>query len=488
MADANQFESNVDSYMNQAEVYKQQLNEYKNQIIDAKNSNKDLAVQLGMSALPVVIQGIGLGVSKVAGSAAGQTFSKIATPDAIQAAIKGDASLIINNMKALKTAKIASGAAEDEEAVSNPVVDLISSLKSSKSLADVGDAISSTIKGSLGAVEGQGASIADVASGAISKAAGLAGGDAGGLQGLVASGLSKLSSVAKSVLPDGIPTSTEELTQAATSALSKAGAPESLIESLTSQGVKLAGAGINDLLPSGAGAFVSLTGEAPAAAATEAIAGISEPVSTIAATTTNQIARAFAMAKQLTQAPNPLESLPSVNEIANPLADVAETTASELPQTLIQSVTSIGSQIASKVTSAMPNLPSLSGAPADLAVPTAEDAAAALSGLGSNSAEMAASAIAGGVAKGAQALKAVVPAAEAAESGESLATIAGTTAAEAEAAGAEGGPVGLVIGALVTVGTILGSIFGHHNSQPVAPVAVMPTSIPTYQPGLNTGS
>ena len=78
-------------------------------------------------------------------------------------------------------------------------------------------------------------------------------------------------------------------------------------------------------------------------------------------------------------------------------------------------------------------------------------------------------------------------------SGTAAAIGSGTAAAigegaTAEAVGAGFGPVGLIVGGLVTLGTILGSIFGHHDSKPVVPIQQAPDSIPVFQAGLNTAN
>jgi len=119
-----------------------------------------------------------------------------------------------------------------------------------------------------------------------------------------------------------------------------------------------------------------------------------------------------------------------------------------------------------------------------------EAASSALSSLGTESPLT--GIISSAVSAGQKATSAVATATEALASTSEVGEGAGlfsslVTIPEDVAAGAEGGPAGLIIGGLIALGTTLASIFGHHENAP-APPAMPVLSIPTIQQGLGTSN
>jgi len=489
-----EFQSNIDAYSAQVESYKEQLNSYKNELINNQNEKKDMMMQAGLSAVPLVVQGAGVAISNLAGSAAGSAFSQVATPEAIAAAIKGDASILINNMQTLSKAKVLAGINQEGESASNPVLDLMNSLKSANSLEDATTAITSTIKSSLGVATDANASLLDTAQALASKALAGAGTQAeSGLAGIVSNGLGKLSGLAGLKTPLTVPTSVEDITDAVSGVIGRASAaPAELLSNLASQGVNLASAtNISSILPEGAAAFANLSGTAAEGIIPESLTNVAssflEPVSNVVATTSNQIARAFQMAKATVQ-PAIEDGFPAGTNLLPSGAGASETPivaqmAEQVPETVLSQAGNV----------AETSFGMAAGAPTDLlasATATAEQTAASLSGLAQGALSNLTSTVTSGLNAAASGAGEGIASATEAVTGAVGEGVAGALAegATAEAIGAGFGPVGLIVGGLVTLGTVLGSIFGHHETKPVTPVVQTTDSIPVYQSGLSTGN
>jgi hypothetical protein len=210
-----------------------------------------------------------------------------------------------------------------------------------------------------------------------------------------------------------------------------------------------------------------------------------EPVSNVVATTSNQIARAFQMAKAAVQ-PAVEDGFPAGTNLLPLGAGAAETPivaqmASEVPETVLSQAGAVGET----------SFGAIAGAPTDLlASATAEQTAASLSGLAQGALTNLTSTVTSGLNTAAAGAGEGIASATEAVTGAVGEGVAGALAegATAEAIGAGFGPVGLIVGGLVTLGTVLGSIFGHHETKPVTPVVQTMDSIPVYQSGLSTGN
>jgi hypothetical protein len=452
-----EFESSLQAYTNQISSYDEVLNSYKDQLINAKDQAKDVATQIGLSAVPLALQGAQLGVTSFLGNAAGSTFGQVLTPDAIAGLTKGDASTLLANLKSVAEARasaLANGgevaSAETETAVESPLMAIANSaraLVSSGGEAPSVDAISSAM-GSAIARLGASAGITTENLSGIALPA--------NLEGLTSGVLSKLGS--------GL-ASTADVESAVSSATSSLPGLTNIASSLASQGSRLIAtnlATLNANIPAGAGGYVNLSGavseEAMPNLLSSATSLLSEPQA-MAGTSSNMIARAINGARALMQSAKPQVTEMPESELTGTVTETETSFSSAVPEevgTFTRAVTGLGETVESGLSTAIATgTEALSGAVSGATGAITGALSGALSG------------------------------------GETAATAIGTGLAEAGgevAAGSAFGPVGLVIGGLVALGSILGSLFGHHISKPEIPIMPAAMSIPTFQAGLMTGS
>lgn len=451
-----EFESSLQAYTNQISSYDEVLNSYKDQLLNAKDQAKDLATQIGMSAVPLALQGAQLGVTSFLGNAAGSTFGQVLTPEAIAGLTKGDASTLLANLKSVAEARasaLANGgevaSAETETAVESPLMAIANSARAliSGGEAPSADAISSAM-GSAIARLGASAGITTENLSGIALPA--------NLEGLASGVLSKLGS--------GL-ASTADVESAVSSATSSLPGLTNIASSLASQGSRLIAtnlATLNANIPAGAGGYVNLSGavseEAMPNLLSSATSLLSEPQA-MAGTSSNMIARAINSARSLLQSKAPQVTEMPESELTGTVTETETSFSSAVPEevgTFTRAVTGLGETVESGLSTA---------------IATGTEA---LSGAVSGATGAITGAITGALS-----------------GGETAATAIGTGLAEAGgevAAGSAFGPVGLVIGGLVALGSILGSLFGHHISTPEVPIMPAAMSIPTFQAGLLTGS
>jgi hypothetical protein len=283
------------------------------------------------------------------------------------------------------------------------------------------------------------------------------------LEGIASGVLSKLGS--------GL-ASTADVESAVTSAASGLPGLQNIVSNVVSQGARLANLNLSALnvnVPSGAGGYVNLGGAASEETMpnllTSATSLLSEPQAA-AGTSSNMIARAINGARSLLQSKAPQATQMAESE-ATPVITETETSFSTAIPTEVGTFTRAATGLATEAESGL-----------STAIASGTEAlSGAVSGL-SGAVSGVTGAISGAVTG-------------AVSGGETTAAVIGSGLAEAgteAAAGSAFGPVGLVIGGLVALGTILGSVFGHHISKPEVPIMPAAMSIPTFQAGLLTGN
>lgn len=418
------FESQINEYVNQMADYKDQLSEYKDQLAANAGQASEIAKQIGTEvAVPVGMELVKLGVSKMFGEAAGDAVSKMGSA-AVRGALNGETSAedIIGNMQRSLTD---SGESAQAVATESPLAD---------GLAAARQAVSSVVNRVAGGAEEA------VASGesALSNA-----------QGALASAFENVTSaVGQRVLGN-----VSNIVQSAGARISAAANQNNIIGILNRTDspldTKVFGdielSNMADLNVKQAIPDLSLPNEL-----TFQIPGLQEPMAFPGASS-NVIGRLLSLKQQGV----------SEMEQASDLVPGAEEMFSSVTQNLGQLAQGVVGRLGGVAQEAVGQVSGLAGQVLSAAEATTGEAAGSLLGAAGEAAGAAAGEVAGAAAGAA------------AEAGADI------------AAGAAGGPVGLVIGGLIGIGTLLYDVF-HHSSAPAPPPVQPQLSLPSFQPGLGT--
>ncbi len=473
MSLSTQFEEEINNYTDQLSAYKDQVNEYKNQLLEAKGESDDFVKSLVTEiGIPIGVELVRAGASKLLGSSAGDLVGKLAGTG-LQKAAGAEGSLADNLANTARQAMSGVEPAAEEG--------------SGSALSLAKDGIMSVVNrvrgGTTDAVAGADDAIAG-AQDAITSAA----------EGLVQSVTSRATSAVGDLIQSQVSrlnglSSDNDIVSSLKSAYSSLRAPEDTsmfgdVE-LTNMASAVPRAGVADLSLPFESAFEAPLSKFSLDAVPDAFSGISDLA-------TNSLASASKFVSSFTE---PLaQSGLSSNVIARAFMGGRPGNASiEIPDSVIPSqeeaLSMLSQQVRPMITSDM--LPqgagSIEGAigtvteGAESALGTASEAVSGLVGSASGAIEglanSATSALSGAIEGATSAAKAVGSLAE-----------AGAEAGTEVAAGAEGGPAGLIVGGVIALGTFLYDVFHHHTTTPIAPPPMAPMSIPSFQPGLATGN
>jgi len=430
MSASEQFEQQIDSYVNQMSSYNEQLNDYKDQLLSAKGQAADLAKSLSTEvAVPIAAELVRSGATKLFGAQVGDQVGRLAG-SSLKTLASGDQNSVLANMRASLNPEAEADTADATEAES-ALNNVLGSARSG-----VMSAINRIKTGAADAVGQAEGSIED-AQQTLTNAAG----------DLFSSVTNRISSQASDLVSQQVARLNAFDTQGIIkSALTSSDFPTGTLGDIEMSNMASAvtRSGVPDLSLS----FES-TYEAPLLLEPMSIPGLSS----------NIIGRVIAGAKQLISPEIPDSVVPSQEEALSMISQQIRPviTSDLLPQGAGDIVGTLG-----RATDLTQTLGETVGG-------LAETASSTISGLS----ETAASVL--------QAAKSTV--------GETIGEAVGEAGAEAGAevaAGAAAGPVGLIVGGLIAVGQVLYDAFHHgHSTAPVMPV--MPNiSLPSFQPGLGT--
>ena len=418
------FEDQINEYTNQLSAYKEQFNEYKNQLTDAATEKTDFTKSIiEEGATPIAVELARIGATKVFGAQAGEIAARL-TGTALKSATQTGGKNIISDLaETLKTA------AEPAEAPTEA---------------------------------GLSSAAPEILQAQVDRLAGLAG------EGTLGSLLKRAGSVFKTQ-DDNAVFGDVELQNFAESGLPKVALPDT---NLSMESTYALPDDINlDAVPEAFSGLGEQFGSAVQGGLSQAVSFASKLVEPAAAPglSSNVIARAF-------------------------MGKVADRVGVEIPDSVVPTQEEALAMISSRVPTMMSNslLPEGAGSVVESGMQGVEGLASQAQGLVSGLAGQA-EGLATGLAGQAEGLASdlgstVTGLAE--QVGSKVAgglAEAGVEAGTELAAGAEGGPVGLVIGGLVALGTILGNIFGHEKQHSIlAPPAMPSLSVPQFVPGLAT--
>lgn len=480
------FEDQINEYTNQLSAYKEQFNEYKNQLTDAATEKTDFSKSIiEEGATPIAVELARIGATKVFGAQAGEIAARL-TGTALKSATQTGGKNIVSDLaETLKTAAepapeteagaTAEGALETAKSAVSSVFSRVTGLG-----ADAEGAVDSAQAGLASAAGGLAQSVASkVASAApeilqaqVDRLSGLAG------EGTVGSLLRRAGSVFKTQ-DDNAVFGDVELQNFAESGAPKVALPDT---NLSMESTYALPEEINlDTVP-------------------EAFSGIAEQASNLVQ---GGLSQAVSFASKLVE-PAAAPGLSS-NVIARAfMGKVADRVGVEIPDSVVPTQEEALAMISSRVPTMMSSslLPEGAGSVVESGMQGVEGLASQAQGLVSGLAGQAeglatglagqAEGLATGLAGQAEGLASdlgstVTGLAE--QVGSKVAgglAEAGVEAGTELAAGAEGGPVGLVIGGLVALGTILGNIFGHEKQQSILAPPMPSLSVPQFVPGLAT--
>ena len=446
MSLSQQFQEQIDNYVNQMSAYKEEVDEYKNQLTEAKGQSgeftKSLVTGIG---IPIGTEIARMAATKLFGQAAGDQVANLAG-SALKTVASGDTSSsgILANMRAsLGTGADTAPATEAESALDS----LVGNAK---------EGVMSVVNRIRGGAEDAVAGAEDAVAG-VQETLTNATGD------LISSVTNRVAGQVSNIVDQQVSRFTSLDSEGIVrSALSSADSPVTFPSSIVGD-VEMSNfasavprSGIPDLsLP-----FES-TYEAPL---------LSEPMS-IPGVTSNIIGRLTSGTRQLFNPEVPDSVIPTQEEALDMLSQqVRPAITSDL---LPQGAGSIEGTIGNVAEEAAGTIGETVGS-------LAQTATSAISGL----AEQAGSVLDNVTSTVSSAVSTVGKVAEGV--GEAVGE-AGAEAGAEVAGGAAGGPAGLIIGGIIGLGTFLYDMFHHDHTAPtIAPI--MPSiSIPSFQPGLNTG-
>ena len=430
------FEQEIDNYADQLSAYKDQMNDYKNQLLEAKgeasNFTKSLVTEIG---IPIGTEIVRAGATKVLGSSAGDLVTKLAGTGLKTA--QGGGNLMENLADTARQAMSGVEPAAEAEATGGATSALTSARQGVMSVFNrIRAGGQDAVAGAEDAIEGAQENLSNVASSVASQVGDRLTSTAGDL---IQSQVSRLSSLAEQ---NGV-----------TSILKSAGGairePDTSVfgdVELSNMASAVPRAGVPDL---------SLPFEST-------YQGITEPLAQ-SGLTSNNIARAFLGGKQeLANVEVPDSLVPTQEEALEMLtSQVRPLITSDL---LPQGAGDIAGGFLGRLSSGVPDIAGLAKA----GTSALEDVAGSATGALESAAGAATGAVEGATSTLASA---------AAEAGVDV------------AAGAEGGPVGLVIGGAIGLATFLYDMFHHREGPSIAPPPAMPmASVPSFQPGLATSN
>ena len=443
------FEDEINNYANQLSAYKDQMNDYKNQLLEAKgeasNFTKSLVTEIG---IPIGTEIVRAGATKVLGSSAGDLVTKLAGTGLKTA--QGGGNLMENLADTARQAMSGVEPAAEAEATGGATSALNTARQGVMSVfnrirAGGQDAVS----GAEDAIAGAQENLSNVASNVASQVGDRLTSNAGDL---IQSQVSRLSSLADQ---NGV----TSILKSAGGAIRQAPEDSSVFGDveLSNMAAAVPRAGVPDL---------SLPFEST-------YQGITEPLAQ-SGLTSNNIARAFLGGKQeLANVEVPDSLVPTQEEALEMLtSQVRPLITSDL---LPQGAGDIAGGFLGRLSSGVPDIAGLAKAGTSALEDVAGSATGALesvTGAATGALEGAAGAATGAVEGATSTL-----ASAAAEAGVDV------------AAGAEGGPVGLVIGGAIGLATFLYDMFHHREGPSIAPPPAMPmASVPSFQPGLATSN
>jgi hypothetical protein len=463
MSLSTQFEEEINNYANQLSNYKEQVDEYKNQLLEAKGQasdfTKSLVTEIG---IPIGTELVRVGATKVLGSSAGDLVSKLAGAGLKTTTDGGSLSENLANTARQAMTGVEPAAEEGSSALSaarSSIMSIVNRVRggTTDAVSGADDAVAGAQESLTNAAESLAQSVTSRATSAVGD---LIQSQVNRLNGLSSDNdiVSSLKSAYSSIQAPGDASvfGDVELSNMA-SAVPRAGIPDFSLPFESAFQAPLSRFSLDAVPDAFSGLSELATGTL--AQASKFASGMVEPLAQ-SGLSSNMIARAFMSRPGNATIDIPDSVIPSQEEALSMLSQQVRPmiTSDLLPQGAGSIEGAIGS-VTESATSAVSGL--------------AESATSAISGL----AESATSALSGAIDGATSAAKAVGSLAE-----------AGAEAGTEIAAGAEGGPVGLIVGGLIGVGTFLFDLFHHHQSAPLAPPVMPSMSVPSFQPGLSTGN
>ena len=461
-----QFEDEIDNYANQLSAYNEEVTNYKDQLQAAKGQavdfTKSLTTEIGV---PLAVELVRVGASKVLGASDAALVSRL-TGSAVKSATGGEGSLLSNLSDTARQSLTGVATEPEVSALSTAKQGIMSIVNKVRGGAE--DAVASA-EGAMGKAQ---ATLTDAAESSLSSITKRVTSEAGDL---VQSQVSRLNGLASenditsalqsaykstSAAEDTSVFGDVELSNLA-SAVPRSGIPdlslpfESAFESPLSK-ISL------DAVPDAFSSLGSITGSL--ASASKFASGMVEPVAQ-SGLSSNMIARAFMGGKpDMASIDSPDSLIPTQDEALSMLTQQVRpvVTSDMLPE----GAGELAGGFMGRLSSGVPDIAGLSETLSSTASTAVSGATEALSG--------AAGAITGATSA-------------AAGAGETIGAAAAEAGTEV-AAGAEAGPVGLVIGAAIGIGTFLFDMFHHHETKPPPPPAPAPVSVPSFQAGLATSN
>ena len=461
-----QFEDEIDNYANQLSAYNEEVTNYKDQLQAAKGQavdfTKSLTTEIGV---PLAVELVRVGASKVLGASDAALVSRL-TGSAVKSATGGEGSLLSNLSDTARQSLTGVATEPEVSALSTAKQGVMSIVNKVRGGAE--DAVASA-EGAMGKAQ---ATLTDAAESSLSSITKRVTSEAGDL---VQSQVSRLNGLASENDITSALQSAYKSTRAAedtsvfgdvelsnlASAVPRSGIPdlslpfESAFESPLSK-ISL------DAVPDAFSSLGSITGSL--ASASKFASGMVEPVAQ-SGLSSNMIARAFMGGKpDMASIDSPDSLIPTQDEALSMLTQQVRpvVTSDMLPE----GAGELAGGFMGRLSSGVPDIAGLSETLSSTASTAVSGATEALSG--------AAGAITGATSA-------------AAGAGETIGAAAAEAGTEV-AAGAEAGPVGLVIGAAIGIGTFLYDMFHHHETKPTPPPAPAPVSVPSFQAGLATSN
>lgn len=438
MSLSDQFQNQIDNYVNQMAAYKDEYNQYKNQLVEASGQSGELVKQLATEiGAPIATEILRVGATKLFGEAAGEAVSKLGGA-AIRSAVNGETSSsdILQNMRE-SLGPEADTAAESAEGSS---------------------ALDAAREGVMSVINRVRSGGEEVVSGAENAVAAAQDGLSSAAENLASNVMSNIQSSVSDIVQTQAARISATLNQ--NNIISPLNAADSALDTRVFGDIEMSN--MADAVPRSGVPDLSLpyesTYEAP---------GFAEPMA-MPGSSSNIIGRLLNLKQAEPEvaeevAPTQEEALLQLSQqFRMPVtSDLLPQGAGELAQGFMGRVTSIGETLSGEAASGVEGLSEAVSGATEAVSGAISAAGEAVSGAVSAAGEAA------GIAAGA---------------GEALAE-----GAVAAAGAATGGVGGVVVGALIGIGTLLYDVFHHDHTSPVAPPVLPALSLPSFSPGLATG-